>query len=89
MTSQILDGIRTKQEAQEPVDFTLESPCGCRLTEGQVLSLWGSYMSFLGGGRPKSRDRCGCGLMTRARAEARGHKCVALKSKRKGTKTNG
>ena len=27
------------------------------------------------GGRPRSPDRCACGLMTAKRAKARGHKC--------------
>jgi len=30
------------------------------------------------GGRPASEDRCPCGLMTRARAEQRKHKCADL-----------
>ena len=29
-----------------------------------------------GGGRPPARDRCPCGLMTRARAKQRNHQCV-------------
>jgi hypothetical protein len=91
MTAQIHDGIRTKAERQEQraVDFTLESPCGCHLTEGQILGIWGRYMAFLGGGRPKEKDRCPCGLMTRARAEARNHKCVKQSkrtNKKEGTK---
>lgn len=28
-----------------------------------------------GPGRPRKPDRCPCGLMTRKRAEARGHRC--------------
>jgi hypothetical protein len=27
------------------------------------------------GGRPPDPDRCPCGIMTRARAQKRGHKC--------------
>ncbi len=33
--------------------------------------------SGAGPGRPRKVDRCPCGLMTKARAEARRHKCKA------------
>ena len=55
----------------------IDSPCGCRLTGDQVKSLWSAYCNALGGGRPRSTNRCACGEMTQARAAARGHHCVA------------
>jgi hypothetical protein len=45
-----------------------------RLSEEQAASVRGT-LNGLQGGRPKVADRCACGLMTRSRAEARGHIC--------------
>ena len=65
----------------------IESPCGCLLTREQVRTLIGRYGYAVGGGRPREENRCPCGLYTRARAAARGHRCEAAE-KRKG-KRNG
>ena len=60
-----------------------ECPC-CEhsLTFEQVKSLWGKATSaqrktHSGGkdGRPRSADRCPCGVMTKARAAQRRHVC--------------
>lgn len=63
--------------------------CDQPLTYAQVKSLWGKATAAMrdtygaGPGRPKSTDRCPCGLMTRERAEKRKHVCVAPKRRGK------
>ena len=49
--------------------------CQSELTPEQIKSLWGTYCGSLGG-RKKVSERCRCGAMTKARAQARGHKCT-------------
>jgi hypothetical protein len=39
---------------------------------------FGRWATAQGGGRPRSEDRCPCGVMTRARAEKRNHRCQAI-----------
>jgi hypothetical protein len=41
----------------------------------EVARMLASFRKHKRGGRPKSEDRCPCGVMTRARAERRKHKC--------------
>jgi hypothetical protein len=38
---------------------------------------FGRWAASLGGGRPRSKDRCPCGAMTKDRATKRGHRCEA------------
>ena len=45
----------------------------------EVARMLASFRKTNRGGRPRSKDRCPCGLMTRARAENRGHKCETQK----------
>ena len=58
---------------------SIESPCGCLLTQDDMRTLIGRYGYVVGGGRPRDTKRCACGVMTQARALARNHKCVAPK----------
>lgn len=57
--------------------------CDLPLTFEQVKSLWGTATAKLrttfgaGTGRPKSKDRCPCGVMTKDRATKRNHVCSA------------
>ena len=41
-------------------------------------SAFGSWAAAQGGGRPRSADRCPCGIMTKARAAKRNHRCQAV-----------
>lgn len=55
--------------------------CDGSLNYDELKTLWGRATSGrrkthgAGTGRPRSTERCPCGVMTKKRAELRGHKC--------------